>query len=221
MSTTEKFGADAAERWSEEAYADSARYLAHRADVVVSLGPTLAPGDRVLDLACGDGGLGERLLEHGLHYLGVDASPAMVDAARRRLGDRARIELADLNDFVPPEPVTAATCFRAIYYTRDRAAFFRHAAGYVERKLVFDLNPRQYELDAIRGELRDAGFARIDVRPFFAPQRAELPGPAFGVLKALERSGPLARLALRVRFSYVVAASRPVPAPERAPSTRS
>jgi SAM-dependent methyltransferase len=208
VSTTEKFGADAAERWSEEAYAGSARYLAHRADIVVSLGPTLAPGDTVLDLACGDGGLGERLLEHGLHYVGVDASPPMVDAARRRLGDRARIELADLNDYVPPEPVTAATCFRAIYYTRDRAAFFRHAAEYVECKLVFDLNPRRYELDTIRAELRDAGFSRIDLRPFFAPQRFDLPGAAFAALKALERSGPLARLALRVRFSYLLAASR-------------
>jgi SAM-dependent methyltransferase len=208
MSTTEKFGADAAERWSEEAYADSARYLAHRADIVASLGPRLAPGDTVLDLACGDGGLGERLLEHGLHYVGVDASPPMVDAARRRLGDRARIELADLNDYVPPEPVAAATCFRAIYYTRDRAAFFRHAAEYVERKLVFDLNPRQYELDTIRAELRDAGFSRVDLHPFFAPQRFDLPGAAFAALKALERSGPLARLALRVRFSYLLAASR-------------
>jgi SAM-dependent methyltransferase len=206
--TTEKFGADAAERWSEDAYADSTRYLAHRADVVVTLGPGLSPGDTVLDLACGDGGLGERLLEHGLEYLGVDASPPMVDAARRRLGGRARIELADLNNYLPPEPVAAATCFRAIYYTRDRAAFFRHAAGYVERKLVFDLNPRQYELDTIRAELRDAGLSRIDLRPFFAPQRVELPSPAFAVLRALERSGPLARLALRFRFSYLVAASR-------------
>jgi hypothetical protein len=132
----------------------------------------------------------------------------MVDAARRRLGDRARIELADLNDYVPPEPVAAATCFRAIYYTRDRAAFFRHAAEYVERKLVFDLNPRQYELDTIRAELRDAGFSRVDLHPFFAPQRFDLPGAAFAALKALERSGPLARLALRVRFSYLLAASR-------------
>ncbi len=208
MSTTEKFGADAAERWSEEAYADSARYLAHRADIVVALGPRLLPGETVLDLACGDGGLGERLLEHGLEYLGVDASPPMVDAARRRLGDRATIALGDLNDYVPPHPVAAATCFRAIYYTRDRPAFFRHAATYVERKLVFDLNPRQYELDTIRAELRDAGFSRIDLRPFFAPQRVELPQAGFAVLRALERFGLLARLVLRFRFSYLVAAYR-------------
>jgi hypothetical protein len=35
-----------------------------------------------------------------------------------------------------------------------------------------------------------------------------LPGPLLAGAKALERSGPLARLALRARFTYLVAASR-------------
>jgi hypothetical protein len=35
-----------------------------------------------------------------------------------------------------------------------------------------------------------------------------LPGPVLSLAKALERSGPLARAALRVRFTYLVAASR-------------
>jgi cyclopropane fatty-acyl-phospholipid synthase-like methyltransferase len=138
--TTAKYD-PAAARWSDEAYADPAAYLSHRADLVVSLGPRLQPGDRVLDLACGDGGFGEFLLARGVAYLGADASEPMVDAARRRLGTRADVALADLNDYVPPEPVAATTCFRAIYYARDRRAFFRHVASYTGRKLVFDLNP--------------------------------------------------------------------------------
>jgi trans-aconitate methyltransferase len=69
----------------------------------------------------------------------VDASEEMVRAARAR---GAQVELADLNDYEPPEPVAATTCFRAIYYARDRRAFFRRVAGYTEKKLVFDLNPR-------------------------------------------------------------------------------
>src|SRR5205085_1164046 len=76
-------------------------------------------------------------------YAAVDASEEMVRAARAR---GARVELADLNDYAPPEPVAATTCFRAIYYARDRRAFFRQVAAYTEKKLVFDLNPRQYEL---------------------------------------------------------------------------
>ena len=175
---------------------------------MISLGPELRPGDTVLDLACGDGGLGEHLVARGLRYVGVDASLAMVEAARRRLGDRARIDLGDLNDAVPPEPVAATTVFRAIYYARDRAAFFRRAAGFTERKLVFDLNPRQYAVATVLAELRAAGFERVELRPFFVPQRFVLPAPAAWLARAAERSGPLARLALRFRFTYLVAAAR-------------
>jgi SAM-dependent methyltransferase len=207
MSTTEKYDAHA-DRWSDEQYADSAAYLRHRAELIVSLGPRLVTGDSVLDLACGDAGLAEFLLPRGLDYLGVDASEPMVIAARRRLGDRARVDVGDLNEYAPPGPVAATTCFRAIYYARDRAAFFRHVAGFTERKLVFDLNPRQYRLEDVLADLRAAGFDQVALRPFFAPLRVAVPRPAAALLYALERSGPLARAALRLRFSYLVAAFR-------------
>jgi SAM-dependent methyltransferase len=207
VSTAQKYETKA-ERWSEQAYADSAAYLAHRAELVVSLGVPLEPGDRVLDLACGDGGLAGPLLACGLSYLGVDASEAMVAAARRRLGDRAEIAHADLNDYAPPSPVAATTCFRALYYARDRPAFFRRVAGYTERKLVFDLNPRQYRPGNVLPELRSAGFTEVDLRPFFVPQTVALARPLAAAFRAAERTGPLARLALRFRFTYLVAASR-------------
>lgn len=198
----------AAERWTQEAYADPAAYLARRAAVVIELGPPLRPGELVLDLACGDGGLGAHLLERGLGYRGVDASEAMVEAARRRLGERAPVELGDLNDYEPPEPVAATTVFRALYYAHDRLAFFRRVAGYTGRKLVFDLNPRQYRVADVLAELREAGFGDVALRPFFVPQTRGLPQPCVAVLRALERVGPVARLALRVRFTYLVAAVR-------------
>jgi SAM-dependent methyltransferase len=193
--------------WTEQAYADVGAYLDHRAELIVSLGRPLAPGDEVLDLACGDGGLGEALVARGLRYRGVDATPEMVDAARRRLGDRAVVTEGDLNDYAPPERVAATTVFRAIYYARDRVAFFVHAAGYTE-KLVFDLNPRQYRVDDVVGDLRRAGFASVELRPFLVPQTVSLPRPLLALAKTLERSGPLARIALRARFTYLVAASR-------------
>jgi len=191
--------ADGAASWSDDAYADAATYLAARAELVVALGPRLEPGDVVLDLACGDGGLGAFLPEQ--RYRGVDASAEMVAAAKARGRD---VVEADLNDYEPPEPVQATTIFRAIYYARDRRALLERIAGYTERKLVFDLNPRQYRLDDVRADLRAAGFDRLDLRPFFVPQtRAPVPG-----LRALERSGPLARLLLRARFTYMCSASR-------------
>jgi len=200
VSTSAKY-AGAAERWSEEAYADSVAYLRHRAELIVSLGPPLEPGDRVLDLACGDAGLADFLRPY--EYLGVDASEEMVRASRAR---GVRVELADLNDYEPPEPVAATTCFRAIYYARDRRAFFRRVAGYTEKKLVFDLNPRQYDVDDVRADLAAAGFDRVTLRPFFVPQTRALPAALATLLRAAERSGPVARAALRFRFTYLVSA---------------
>jgi len=207
MSEREQY-ARQADAWTERAYADARAYLAHRADLVVSLGPRLEPADEVLDLACGDGGLGELLLERGLRYRGVDSTPEMAAEARVHLGDRAPVDVGDLNDYVPPAPVAATTVFRAIYYARDRQAFFRCVAGYTQKKLVFDLNPRQYQLDDVLADLRAAGLARVQLRPFFVPQTVALPRRLVGVATALERTGPLARLALRARFTYLVAASR-------------
>ena len=200
--SSEKY-APQAERWSEEAYADADSYLAHRAELVRSLGPRLERGDTVLDLACGDGGFAPYLSEFA--YYGVDASREMVGAAKRR---GRMVVLGDLNEYEPPAPVAATTCFRAVYYARDRAAFFRRVAGYTERKFVFDLNPRQYRLADVRHDLHGAGFHRLELRPFFSPQRVSLPDPAAAALRALERSGPLARLLLAVRFSYLCAAFR-------------
>jgi SAM-dependent methyltransferase len=188
--------------WTETAYADPHAYLAHRAELIRSLGPGLEAGDTLLDLACGDGGLAAHLPD--LRYRGVDASLEMVESARAQGRD---VVLGDLNDYEPPEPVAATSCFRAIYYARDRAEFFRHVAGYTDKKLVFDLNPRQYRVDDVRAALRAAGFDRLELRPFFSPQRFSLPGIAAGVLHGLERT-PLARLLLRLRFSYLCAAFR-------------
>jgi SAM-dependent methyltransferase len=153
----------------------------------------------VLDLACGDGGLADFLPDQ--KYVGVDANAEMVGAGRA-LG-REIVE-ADLNVYVPQAPVEATTIFRAIYYAADRRALLTHIAGYTTRKFVFDLNPRQYRLADVRAELEAAGFDRLATRPFFVPQtRPPLPG-----LQLLERSGPLARAILRLRFTLICAAWR-------------
>jgi len=204
---TDKGGqfAGKAERWSDTAYASPKAYLAHRAELVATLGVTLEPGDEVLDLACGDGGLGPHLMARGLRYRGVDAEPAMVDAAAVRLGDAAAVEQGELDSYEPPAPVAATTVFRAIYYARDRPAFFARARSFTEKKLVFDLNPRQYPVETIVAELEAAGFVRVVLRTFLVPQTRHLPAAAVGVVGAAERT-PLGRLALRWRFTYLVAA---------------
>ena len=190
MSEREQY-ARQADAWTERAYVDARAYLAHRADLVVGLGPRLDPGDEVLDLACGDGGLGDALLERGLRYRGVDSTPEMAAEARLRLRDRAPVDVGDLNEYAPPNQVAATTVFRAIYYAHDRRAFFRHAAGYTVKKLVFDLNPRQYRLDDVLDDLRAAGLGRIVLRPFFVPQTVALPRPVLAVAKGRARATPM------------------------------
>jgi SAM-dependent methyltransferase len=202
VTSWEKY-ADAAPNWSLEQYADARTYLSRRAELVRVLGPHLLSGDRVLDLACGDGGFADFLPEQ--QYLGVDASPEMVAAARERRRD---VVQADLNEYAPPAPVQVTMIFRAIYYARERRALLAHISGYTEKKLVFDLNPRQYDLAEIRADLRAAGFDRLDTRPFFVPQTRALPSALVLLLRGLERCGPLARLLLRRRFSYLCAAYR-------------
>jgi SAM-dependent methyltransferase len=202
MSTWGKY-AGGAERWSEDAYADAAVYLARRAELVRELGPRLDTGDVVLDLACGDGGLADFL--PGLGYCGVDASPEMVEAARRR---GRRVVQADLNEFEPDAPVQATTIFRAIYYARDRPVLLARIAGYTEKKLVFDLNPRQYRLADVRADLSAAGFDRLELKPFFVPQTVAPKAALTRLLRAAERLDLAARLLLRVRFTYMCSAYR-------------
>jgi len=69
--------------WNTEAYATNGRFVATlAADVVALLAPQ--PGENILDLGCGDGALTEQLATTGAIITGVDASPAMLAAARLR-----------------------------------------------------------------------------------------------------------------------------------------
>lgn len=77
--------------WDPERYARNARYVADLAEPLVDLlGPR--PGERILDLGCGDGALTEKLAALGCEVVGVDASADQVAAARRRGLDARVIE---------------------------------------------------------------------------------------------------------------------------------
>jgi len=69
--------------WNTEAYATNGRFVANLAsDVVSLLNPK--PGERILDLGCGDGALTEQLATKGATVTGVDNSRTMLAAARQR-----------------------------------------------------------------------------------------------------------------------------------------
>jgi hypothetical protein len=211
VSAIEKFDR-LARGYAAHDYADPARYSARRAEVALALGPNLAPGSTVLDLACGDANMAEPLLARGLRYRGVDGSAAMIEEARARLGGTVTLDVARLDEYEPPEPVDLTLCLRAFYYAVDRGAFFRRIASYTRVKFVFDFDPRAYDRIALVRDLHASGFGRVELRPFFLPQRAAPPAPLRAALLALEGAGPLARAALKVRGIWFCAASPALPA---------
>ena len=69
--------------WDPEKYARSARFVADLGMPVVKLLDP-KPGERILDLGCGDGALTEKLVAVGCEVVGVDGSPEQIEAARKR-----------------------------------------------------------------------------------------------------------------------------------------
>jgi trans-aconitate methyltransferase len=68
--------------WDPELYARNARFVADLgAPVVELLAPR--PGERILDLGCGDGVLTAKLASIRCHVTGVDASAPQIEAARK------------------------------------------------------------------------------------------------------------------------------------------
>ena len=58
-------------------------------------------GRRILDAGCGSGPLFAALRDRGATVTGFDASPKMLELARRRLGDGAALQVADLGSPLP------------------------------------------------------------------------------------------------------------------------
>ncbi|OLF09492.1 SAM-dependent methyltransferase [Actinophytocola xinjiangensis] len=81
-------------------------------------------GRRVLELGCAGGTLTSLLAGRGARVLAVDREPRLVAAARARLGDRARVEVADLErplTFVADGSVDVVVASLVLHYLADWA----------------------------------------------------------------------------------------------------
>jgi len=82
-----------AQTWNPETYARNARFVSDLGSPVVEL---LAPkpGERILDLGCGDGVLTRKLVDLGCEVVAVDSSAPLIEAASA-LGLDARVMSAE------------------------------------------------------------------------------------------------------------------------------
>jgi SAM-dependent methyltransferase len=79
-------------------------------------------GRHVLELGCASGGLTAQLAARGADVLALDREPDLVALAERRLGDRARFEVADLEqplDLVPTGEVDLVVASLVLHYLPD------------------------------------------------------------------------------------------------------
>ena len=163
---------------------------------LATLAALLSPAAVVADLGCGTGVLAAEVAPSVARVIGVDDSPAMLRAARRRCAGMANVELVkgDLSAVpIGSGSCDAALCVLALTYVADPAAAVGELARVLRpggRGVVVDLLPhdrddfrrqtgqtsRGLDPDAVRRLLTDAGLVDVVARPL--PSEAETTGPA-------------------------------------------
>jgi trans-aconitate 2-methyltransferase len=126
--------------------------------------------ETVLDAGCGSGRVTSLLLERlpRGRVIGVDASPSMIEEARRTLGDRAELIVSDLLELELPEPVDAVFSNAAFHWILDHRLLFKrlHAAlragGRLEAQCggIGNLEDFLNSIEAVNGDERFAPYLR-------------------------------------------------------------
>jgi SAM-dependent methyltransferase len=184
----------AADHWRADRYAADARFVADlAADLVTLLNPR--PGERILDLGCGDGALTQRIAAGGVVVTGVDASPCMVAAARARGVDarEGRGEALDRAALGAPDGFDAVFSNAALHWMTDADAVARSVARVLRPggRFVAEMGGhgnvaalRVALIAALRSEAGvDADLADIWCFPTAAEHRARLQAAGFDVIE--------------------------------------
>jgi SAM-dependent methyltransferase len=207
--TAAKFTA-LARGWSEHEYGDPAAFMSRRAALVREWGAPLRPGDRLLELGCGDGALSCLLARQGFEVTGVDISPGMIEEARRRADREAvgvRFEVADTDHFRVAEPYDGVVSFMSAFfmYVENPSGFLAAVLPFVGKKMILDWNFRSPCAFAEAARvMRRAGLHEVEWRPWFVPHTTTQ-GPA-ARLRGWAEGRPLLSLALLnlKRWHYTV-----------------
>src|SRR6185437_4918561 len=147
-----------------ELYAASRRgYPSHIIDFVVTTA-ALSPGSRVLEVGCGTGQLTKSLARFGFDLTAIDIGPAMIEAARDRLGESAiTFRVASFEDFQGAEAsfdlIISATAFHWVdpEVKFSKSAWLLRPGGW----LALASTAERYD-DPFGTALRDMWIARSD-----------------------------------------------------------
>jgi len=203
MSGSQPSPTDARQAWDASLYDARHSFVSAYGEELVEL---LAPkaGETIIDLGCGTGQLTARIAESGANVLGLDASPEMVEQARRNHPTLA-FEVVDATRFHLPAPCDAVFSNAALHWVKPPEAAverieaaLRHGGRFVA-EFGGHGNVRQI-LTEVRATIaavlgRDPG----DVNPWYFPSVGE-----YATL--------LERHSLEVRFAVLF--DRPTPLEE-------
>jgi SAM-dependent methyltransferase len=195
--------------WSAERYRYHAWFIPSLATGVVKL-LDLQPGERILDLGCGEGTLSEELIAKGARLLGVDTSRESIEAAYSRgVGvrhvDAQALEFENEFDAVfshaslhlmPEADAVIQGAFRALrpggrfvgeFGGQGNEAAIRAAVSAVcaRRGITESAAPYHPSADEYRAKLEAAGFVVETIE--LIPCRTPLPGGIEGFLATFER----------------------------------
>lgn len=94
----------------------------------ISAALTFRPGDRLLDLACGNGALSRYFFDDCVEVYGVDYSEVLIEVAKRYFEQSplCRFDLADVGDYIiaeaQPERFTKVLCYGSFPYFPEETA---------------------------------------------------------------------------------------------------
>ncbi|MFG1881590.1 class I SAM-dependent methyltransferase [Micromonospora sp. NPDC049102] len=142
----------------------------------------VVPGSRILDAGSGTGRVGAALAQRGHTVVGVDADPALVEAARADhpgprwlVADLAELDLAALGETEPFDAVVLAGNVLAFVAVGTEPEVLRRLAGHLRPDGVLAVGfgtERGYPLSAFDADAVAAGlrlehrFATWDLRPW-------------------------------------------------------